>query len=392
MGKTVIFVGGGASSLIGAIELKQAHSDFNVIVLEKNDCLGRKLKASGSGRCNIAPVNSSLDVYYNSEFVKKTIGSISLDRYLFNLSQLGIVTKEVKGVGYYPISESANNVVYILEQKLIKLGVQIVLNCRVLDYAKVNDKYIVKTDKENYETDVVVFANGGSSYPSLGGEDTLSNIFINHGYHFVTQKPVLTPIKVKENIHLLNGVRVNATVSLINNRYPVFKEAGEVQFRKDGLSGIVVFNISRHIDQNEKYSIVLDLLHTNDVSVTEQAFVNISKNNPNHIYSLVNKQIVNFCLSRLDIDSLENCSENDFKSIYRFLCNITFTFKSLFSLEHATVSRGGIDVKQINYDFSSKIEKNIYFLGEIIDVDGPCGGYSLRFAITTGFLFGRFFK
>lgn len=391
MQKRVIFVGAGASSLLGAILLKEKYPDFVITILEKNDQIGKKLKATGSGRCNIAPITDDINKFYNKEFVKNTIGKVPVKELLYILNGVGIPTKKIDKIGHYPISESAANVVYILEHKLKQLGINLMLNCKVLDYKQNFEEYIVTTSEGDFVCDHLVFANGGASYSSLGGEDTLSNVFISHGYKFNKQTPVMTPIKVKENIHRLNGLRLRANVKLLSNNNVVYEEAGEVQFRDESLSGIVILNISRYVNENKKYHLSIDVLNTDENCLDEYSFVTFMKMNPNFLYGLISKQLVVYTLNRLNIEDLEKASEKEIKSIYRFLTNFNLEVKSLYPLEYATVSRGGIDINDIDYHFSSKKEKGVYFLGEIIDADGPCGGFSLRFAFTSAIIFVRYF-
>ena len=385
MVKKIVFVGGGASNLIGAILLKKKDPTLDILVIEKNKELGRKLKATGSGRCNIAPISDDLSLFYNHEFVEDTIGNIPVKEQLEVLKSIGIITKEITGVGHYPISESASNLVKLLEKQFNNLGIKYLLNTKVIDYS-IKDNIITLDNNDTINFDYIVFGVGGSSYSSLGGEDTLSLIFKSHGYKFNPQTPVMTPIKIKENIHKLFGIRLPCKVTLREDKKFVYSEKGEVQFRKDGLSGIVILNISRFIDERKNYTLTINPFEGKDFSITFDDFANLYKSNKNFLLSILPSELVDFGLSRLNIDK-DDIKEQNLKSIFDYFASITFTFSKLFPLEYATVSRGGIDISQIKNTFESKLEKNVYFLGEIIDVDGPCGGYSLRFAISSAIIF-----
>ena len=385
MAKKVVFIGGGASNLIASILLKKKYPFLDVLLIEKNNQLGRKLKATGSGRCNIAPISDDISLFYNQQFVKDTIGEIPVKNQLEVLKTLGIITKEIKGVGYYPISESASNVVNLLQNQLDTLGIKYILNTKVIDYS-IKDKYIKLDNNDTLSFDYLIFGIGGSSYSSLGGEDTLSNVFKSHGYKFNPQTPVLTPIKVKENVHKLFGIRLECQVTLRENNKFVYQEKGEVQFRKDGLSGIVILNISRFIDENKKYILEINPFIGKTHNLSKEQFKELYRYNKKFLLSILPTSLVEYGLSRLDINK-DDIKENQLDIIYDYFSKITFNVSKLFPLEYATVSRGGIDVNQIKDTFESKIEDNVYFLGEIIDVDGPCGGYSLRFAISSSIIF-----
>lgn len=386
--KKVVFVGGGASALIASILIKTSNKSLDVLIIEKNASLGKKLKASGSGRCNIAPITDDISLYHNKEFVENTIGKLSTKKQLDILSSIGIKTKLIKGMGYYPVSESASNLLTLLENKIKDLGIKIMLNSKVIDYS-IKDNIVTLDNQKKIHFDHLIFSIGGASYASLGGEDTLSNVFIEHGYYFIKQRPTLTPIKVKENIHKLFGVRLPSEVSLYQDNKRVYKEVGEVQFRKDGLSGIVILNISRFIKDNKRYKIKINPFISKESNISLDEFKSLYKSNKYFLLSLLPKEIIEYGLSRLYLDEIK---EKDLDIIYHYFSNMTFEFSKLFPLEFATVSRGGIDINDIDYKFNSKIEKNVSFLGEIIDVDGPCGGYSLRFAIGSGIIFARNLK
>lgn len=390
MSKTLVFVGGGASALVGSILIKQSNPELEVLIIEKNNQIGKKLKATGSGRCNIAPITDDISLFHNREFVEKTIATISVKEQLEVLKSIGIYTKEIHGVGHYPISESASSVVKILESKIADLGIKIKLDSKVIEYS-IRDKFIMLENGEKIHADYIVFANGGASYSSLGGEDTLSDVFKAHGYNFVRQTPIMTPLKVKENTHRLFGVRLHANVELYSNNQLVHVESGEVQFRKDGISGIVILNISRFVDENKKNKIVINPFKQENFEISFSDFKNLYKANKRFLFTLLPKELVDYGLSRLYLTDGE-IEEKQLKDLFNYFSHLTFYITKLFGLEHATVSRGGISINDIDYTFKSKKEKDVYFLGEIIDVDGPCGGYSLRIAINSAIIFANNFK
>lgn len=390
MKKVMVFVGGGASALVASILIKKFNLDLDVLIIEKNNQIGKKLKATGSGRCNIAPITDDVSLFHNLEFVKNTIATISVKEQLEVLKSIGVYTKFIPGVGHYPVSESAASVVKILENKIAELGIKIILESKVIDYS-IKDKIVILDSNESIKADYIVFANGGASYTSLGGADTLSNVFINHGYEFIPQTPVMTPLKVKENTHKLFGVRLPAKVDLYANNNLIHSECGEVQFRKDGLSGIVILNISRFVDESKKNKIVISPFAIDNLNIGFDEFKELYKSNKKFLYTLLPKELVEYGLSRLNLNENDIC-EKHLKDIYHYFTNLTFNITKLFSLEYATVSRGGVSINDIDYTFKSKKEKDVYFLGEIIDVDGPCGGYSLRIAINSAIIFARNFK
>lgn len=369
----VIYVGGGAASLLSSIYLKLRHPNVDVLILEKNKVLGKKLKATGNGKCNILPINESLDVYNNAHFLNASISNLSLNDLITAFKNIGINIKKISNYGYYPVSESANNVVNLLISKLHELGIKYELDTKVLDY-KVDNKVTILTDKGKYFADKLIFSTGGCAAKNLGGDDSLFTVFKNHGYQVNKLVPVLCPIKIKENVKALFGVRNRAKIRLIDENYNIIKEEiGEIQFKKDGLSGICIFNLTRFINK-ENYKISINFINHDECDISYEDFVNLSQTNNNYLYSLVTAPIA---------DYIKKISK-DLNDEYNNLINLSFNVLETYGFEDSHVSRGGISLENINYDFSSKIENNVYFIGEVLDIDGPCGGYNLRFAFASG--------
>ena len=367
----IIFVGGGAATLVGANLLKRKRPDYEIIIIEKNDKLGRKLAMTGNGKCNIAPMEDAIDFYNNPSFVESLFLSYPLRKYLDTIESLGIPLKTIRSQGYYPLSENAPNVVRILADQL--KDVQII-NDEVIDYKglelRLKNKGTIKADK-------IIFAVGGKSYPSTGSDGALFPVFRLHGYDVNGLKPSLCPVKVKENIKSLFGARIHALVSLMNKEgMEVFIEPGEVMFKKDALSGIAIMNLSSHISHHPgTYRIRLNLL-------TERPFrYNPRLNNLDNISAFVGKPLAEYIMKVNDINPNEIEVELE-DEINMILGSLIFTVDGLYDFDNAQVTNGGISLNEIDDNFMSKREPNIYFIGEMLDVDGICGGFNLRFAIT----------
>ena len=367
----IIFVGGGAATLVGANLLKRKRPDYEIIIIEKNDKLGRKLAMTGNGKCNIAPMEDAIDFYNNPSFVESLFLSYPLRKYLDTIESLGIPLKTIRSQGYYPLSENAPNVVRILADQL--KDVQII-NDEVIDYKglelRLKNNGTIKADK-------IVFAVGGKSYPNTGSDGSLFPVFRLHGYDVNGLKPSLCPVKVKENIKSLFGARIHALVSLMNKEgMEVFVEPGEVMFKKDALSGIAIMNLSSHISRHPgTYRIRLNLL-------TERPFrYNPRLNNLDNISAFVGKPLAEYIMKANDINPNEIEVELE-DEINMILGSLIFTVDGLYDFDNAQVTNGGISIDEIDDNFMSKKEPNIYFIGEMLDVDGICGGFNLRFAIT----------
>ena len=346
-------VGGGASGCYLAIRLKELEPSFDVTIIEKNDKLMKKIAVTGNGRCNYANLGDLRGKYNNDEFANKIIGNLQPNFLVNKFDEYGIHPTLIDNL-VYPISLSAQTVILMLEKRLQELGVKSCLNEEVLDYKKENKGYSVKTNLSTHAFDVLAFTSGGKAYPQLGTNGAVLEIMRQHGYKIETLSPTLCPIKAKENTKKVSGQRVKCRVYLLNDNKPFYEEDGEVLFKDDGLSGIVILNISTKINSlkdKSKVKIVLDLA-----------------SGQNNIKESDYEQYVHPKVAMY------------LKDNHLGIHKVSFSFKAFYDFNIAEVSHGGISIEEVNDSLESKKEESLYFAGEILDVDGMCGGFNLMFA------------
>lgn len=363
----IIIIGAGASGSVAAINYKRNHPNDDVLLIEHLDKPLKKILATGNGKCNLGNAKLNFDEYVNSSFVKNVFQNYSFDEYRNFFDSLNIHTK-LSGNLLYPISESAITVRDSLIKEMDKLGIIINLSEEFLDYS-VQDRIVVKTNKASYVCDKLFITGAGKSSPKLGSNGSVFNILKNHGYKFNDFKPGLVPIYTDEKTKILDGVRVKANVSLYKNDKLIHQESGEVLFKSQGLSGIVIFNTSSIIakDINAKYKIELDLLE--NYTVNELKNLCKTQSNIEFLHGFLHPSLVKyFTDNKLEKDPIKNIK------------SLTFRFKDFYGFEFSQVSIGGLDISNFDVSLQSKIDKNIYCLGEILDVSGPCGGYNLAWA------------
>ena len=349
-------VGGGAAGSYLAIRIKELNPSFSVTIIEKNDKLLKKISVTGNGRCNYANLGDLKGKYNNDDFANKVLANLSPKALIANFDRYGIHPTQIDNL-VYPISLSAQTVMMMLEKRLNELGVETCLNEEVLDYSKENSKYNVKTNKQVHIFDVLVFTSGGKAYPQLGTNGAILDMLRQHGYVIETLSPSLSPIKTKENTKKISGQRVRCNVSLFDKDNKVYEEDGEVLFKDDGISGIVILNMSTKINglkDKSNVRLVLDLA---------KGFKDIKEKD---YEQYVHPKVANYLK--------ENCLD---------INNVSFSFKSFYDYNIAEVSHGGVSLNEINDSLESKKEKGLYFAGEILDVDGMCGGYNLMFAFAS---------
>ena len=375
-------IGGGVTGTYLAILLSQKYPNFKITLFEKNEKINKKIYVTGNGRCNLGNKNIKPYSYSNRSFSKPILDKYNLDLQRKWLSSLGIETYEDDNGLIYPISESAKQVGAILQDDLISKNVKILRNCRVFRYLAEKNQVKIFTEKDEFLFDKVIFCAGAKSSSKFGSDGNLINEFKNHKYNFIDYKPGLTPIKIKEIVKEIDGVRVEAVVSILQNNKLIHKEQGEVLFKKDGLSGIVIFNCSSiiaRLKDQKNIKIILDIVSPLKVNFQSLLTKNIELlNNP--FDSFYVPQLSNYLKKLLKISYFKKDQVSD---ITKKLLNLEFNFKELYSFDNSQVSVGGISTKDLNNDLSSKIEKNVYFAGEMVDVDGLCGGFNLMWCLAS---------
>ena len=348
-------IGGGASGSYLAIRIKELHPSFNVTIIERNDKLMKKVAVTGNGRCNYANLGS-LENKYNNSFANQILNNLKPQQIVDNFERYGIHPTMIDEL-VFPVSLSAQTVVLMLNKKLDELGVNVCLNEKVLDYENKNNQFFIKSDKQTHVFDKIVFAAGGKAYPQLGTDGSLFDVLKKHNYEIETLSPSLSPLKVKENTKKISGQRVKCLVSLLSKDKLYYSESGEVLFKDDGISGIVILNMSQKINtivDKTNVKIVLDL------APSKKGI------KPDRYEEYVHPKVAAYLIdNHLDINK------------------VVFTFKAFYDFNIAEVSHGGVSLKEITNELESKKEKGLFFAGEILDIDGMCGGFNLMFAFAS---------
>ncbi len=357
-------IGGGASGMYASILL--AKKGYKVAVIEANDRIGKKLLATGNGKCNLSNVDISTD-YYNTNEIRSIVTDFDMQK---QMKELGLVTKVISG-RIYPFSEKANNVLNVLLSNMQKYGVKIFTDCLVTDL-KINDNVNVITNKNNFECKKVCLATGSKA---TFGIDSLS-LYEKLGHKRIKNTPSLVPLLAKklEQIKGIDGVRQEANVSLYDGGKLISTEFGEVQFRKDGISGIVIMNMSSKMSNNNMLEGIcyLDFMP----QFTKEEVETLLKNQITAEFGLLNKNLMQRIMG-YGVDSIKHYRIDVVKSE---------------DYKQAQVVHGGLDLSQFNLkDMSSKVNGKLYAIGEVLNVDGVCGGYNLHFAFASAYNFTKEF-
>lgn len=384
----VAIIGGGYSGVISAI---YASNNNEVTILERNSTLLKKLLLTGNGRCNYFNSVMSLDKFHSN--TKKAIENIitmdnieELDNFFINL---GLFPK-VKNGYYYPYSNQATSVKDLLIGKLNELDVNIKTDYLVEKIEKKNNKFIINNE---LEFDKVIISTGGKAYPKTGSDGIGYDLLKGFGHKITRLSPSLVQI-TSDNKYLkeLSGIRCDANLTLFDKNKKIKEEFGELQFTDYGISGICTFNISSYLRDgidNKK-------LLVNFMPFGIKEFNLFMKGSNNTIFERL-EGILNYKLVKV-ILKLSNIKEDEKwkkigteqkEDLINYLFNYEVKITGTKSFDQSQVTAGGLDLKEINIKtMESNLVDDLYVTGEVLDLDGDCGGYNLTLCFITGYIAG----
>ena len=381
--RDVIVIGGGASGMIAAISAARCGSQ--VTLLEKEEKLGRKLLATGNGKCNFTNEYQDISCYYTQDkaFVSSVLQSFGKTETLAFFQELGILPMEKNGY-YYPHSGQAESVVRLLQQELVRLKVKIKSKEYVKRiYRSKEGLFCVETGTYIYEGKKVILAAGGKASPVLGSDGSSYQLVKALGHSLTPLYPGLTGLVSKESyFSKLAGVRAQAKLSLLVEGEALQKEAGEVQMAAYGLSGIPIFQLCRSaceaLAAGKKTEIFLDFLP----ELSEEEFLSYLESLEKRNTGLSKKELSAGIFDKKLAEVLAQKGICGGKALLVPICDHR-------GFEQAQVTAGGVKLSEIVPEtMESKIQPGLYITGELLDVDGICGGYNLQWAWSSGYLAG----
>ncbi len=393
----IAVIGGGASGIVGAIFA--ARNGANVTIYERCDRIGRKILATGNGRCNYTNVYASLENYHgkNPEFINNTINKFWVGETNSFFAELGMLTKVEENGKAYPYSLQASAVLDVLRYELERLKVNIITEFEVKKITKTNNAFKIKSYNGNIAyADKVILSTGGKASPALGSNGSGYAIAQSFGHKISKLYPSLVQLKTETNlIKSLKGTKLDANVLLEsgNKKCSYF---GEILFTDYGLSGPAIFNVSRLCVQDCDATITLDILP----EINEEELYNILKarrtqyrNLETFFVGMVNKKVGMVMMKYAEVLPFARNSDTITDAEIKRLCDALKNFKlkvtGTMSWNNAQVTAGGILTDDINPEtMESNLCDGLYLTGEILDIDGDCGGYNLQWAWSSGYIAG----
>ncbi|MBL7053366.1 MAG: NAD(P)/FAD-dependent oxidoreductase [Candidatus Portnoybacteria bacterium] len=401
----IVVIGGGPAGMIAAG--RAAELGAKVVLIEKNQSLGKKLLITGGGRCNISQAEFKDKIFANKlgkngQFLLSALSIFGPKEIIEFFEKKGLKTKIERGKRIFPVSDKASDVLNVLLRYLDRNKVEI-FSGQGVDSFNIKDKKIKSVklkDKEIFARSYIL-ATGGKSYSRTGSDGKGYKWAKKMGHKIIDLKPVLTPIKIKEDWPIdLQGLSLkNVSVSVFQNNKKQDSRFGEMLFTHFGISGPIIIDLSKKIGEllnTGEVILKIDLKPALDVEILDKRLQRDFKSNKdfkNYLPDLVPKRIGDLVLRLTDIDKnkkINLITKDERKKIIETLKCLTLTVKNLVGFSSAIVTSGGVDLKEIDSKImKSKIIENLYLAGEIIDLDGPTGGYNLQICWTTGYVAGQ---
>ncbi|KUK49816.1 MAG: NAD(FAD)-utilizing dehydrogenase [Parcubacteria bacterium 33_209] len=388
----VVIIGGGPAGMISAISASSLGA--KVLLIEKNDKPGNKLLLTGGGRCNLTCIEKNNKEFCskfgkNGDFLLSSFSIFNFQKTIEFFEDLGL---KKEGNKIYPESENSKDVLKFLLSKLKENKVKILTSSPVSEIRRDNNKIksIILSNGEVIEGKKYIICTGGKSYSVTGSSGDAFTWDIGHT---VTElKPALTPIEIKEKwIKPLQGISLKDICITVNNK----KYYGDLLFTHFGLSGPMILNISKNI--KPKDVIILDLFPNKNKEDLDKYFQKIFDKKKNKFVStflsdFIPEKLIPFILNFSSIPKtrkINNLTKEERLRLIRVVKEIEFNVVGLLGFDKAMITSGGVSLKEVDSKtMKSKIINNLYFAGEVLDIDGPSGGYNLQACWTTGYVAG----
>lgn len=403
--KKVVVIGGGASGLVAAIFAAKKQND--VTILEKNNICGKKILATGNGRCNFWNEDQDITHYrsLNSEILSHILTAENKEKILNFFKQIGIEPK-IKNGYYYPFSNQAVSMQNALINEVQRLNIKVELNAEVKSIEKNKNGFsIFMQDGKKFVADKVILATGSKAAPKTGSDGIGYDICKNFNHTIIKPLPAL--VQLKTNGAFLkewDGVRADVLVTYLENNQKQAEEKGEIQLTNYGVSGICVFNLSgriaRGLDVNKKEQIEINFLEGLGIKTIDD-FINWMENREKIVKErniaqllegVLNYKLVNVLINQSKLNTKVKWKSLNIEQKKELAKNITRLKLDIIgtnSFDKAQVCSGGVAIDEIDAStMESKKADGLYITGELLDVDGDCGGYNLEWAWITGMIAG----
>jgi len=401
----VAVIGGGAAGMMAAISASRHGAD--VIILERNSRIGKKILVTGNGRCNYTNIHAGDVKYYhgqNPKFVYSALSQFNVEQTIDFFEKLGVAHK-VEDMGkVFPMSDQASSVLDVMRYELEQTGVKIICDAFVKEIERVGNKFRISTEQGMaVSVDRAIITTGGKAKPSTGSDGSGYDLAKKFGHAIVDVFPGLVQLKLEGNFfNQIKGVKTNGSVELLSGNKMLGKESGDILFADYGVSGPPVFQLSRKaaelLHEGKEALLKISIIDSMNVDELDQMLAKRFKYAPQKtiefsLVGLINKRLIYVILKEAGIEDLRspvaNISVQERRRIASILTDWRFVIIGTKSWPSAQITAGGVDTREINQKtMESKKVKGLFFAGEIIDIDGDCGGFNLQWAWSSGYVAG----
>lgn len=403
MSKKVIIIGGGAAGMMAALSARE--NGANVLILERNDRVGKKLLATGNGRCNYTNENISINNYHgkNPKFAKSGLLEFNVDRTIDFFEKLGITPAMEDNGKVFPLSFQSSSMLDVLRYEIEEKGIELITEAQVLEIKKVNGFTVILKDNRKFSGDKVIVATGGMALPSSGSDGNGYNLCKRLGHSTIDTFPGLVQLKLQgDYFKQMNGVKFVGLAGIYVENKLLLEDTGDILFTNYGISGPPILQISRtaieYMNKGKDVKLRVSIIHTK----TEDELFNYLEERfkfMGHkilefgLIGLINKRLILPIIKTLDLDKNKqviNLSKDEIRKIAKILRSWDFNVTGSQSWGNAQVTAGGINTDEVNNKtMESKLVKGLYIVGELLDIDGDCGGFNLQWAWSSGYIAGK---
>lgn len=398
----VTVIGGGAAGLMAAITA--ARCGVKTVIVEHMDRVGKKILATGNGKCNYTNELQGISYYRgeNPAFVLPVFEQFGFQETVSFFEQLGIYPKTRNGY-YYPASEQAASVLDVLRMEAAYRQVEILTSCELKKIKRQKNGFLLITNQEEIRTKTLIFAVGLLASPKTGSDGSAFPHIEALGHHFIDIVPALVQLQGKQSfLKALAGIRAESTIDLYIDDVKKHQESGELQLTESGVSGIPVFQLSRFAVRalQKKQKVYVQINFAPKIKQNE-LFLLLKKRFQEYAHGktasealigLFNKKLIDVLLKESDIGlhiPAEQVKEDKLKKLCRTITRFRVDVVGSKNFDSAQVCAGGVDTAEVNAQtMESYLVPGVYFAGEVLDIDGTCGGYNLQWAWSSGYVAG----
>lgn len=407
MQRTIAVIGGGASGMMSAI--KAAESGAKVTIFEHNK-LGKKILSTGNGKCNLTNRNMSTDCFFshNMDRLQHCLHQFGVNETIHFFENAGLYLKEKNGY-FYPLSEQASVVLQVLLNRVKTLSISVIYEDKVTDIKPVTKRkpgreVMVVTNNIPYFFDAVIICCGSQAAPKTGSDGSGYKLAEKLGHKILPILPSLVQLRCDDKFcKELAGIRTEAKIHIYDQKKKLWEESGELQLTDYGLSGIPIFQLSGYVNRylfqhkNSKLIAVIDFMphmgNFDDLDFCQKRRRMLSNTTVEEFFcGILNQKLMKVFIQLAGLQhntSITKVSNEKLLEVYGYCRHFTFHISGSNGFDNAQVCTGGVDLNEVTDSLESIYNPGVYFAGEILDVDGKCGGYNLQWAWTSGCIAGE---